>query len=543
MLLRNLKIASRANLCFASFTVLLVVVGGFCLDSLTGLRDIEQKIETGSLRSINITGKINAALISMRLETQRLITAKEPTDILETNKRLDAFREQLKEGLNDFAPLVDSEEAKTIWTPLRAAFEDYLRLQRQQQQMLNAGQVVEMVKFTAEQGVPVIGRAISKGLSELAAFNERFAAQQGEQAHAIYAQTRWALLIVIVAAVVYTLMLAWRFTRSLTQPIYQSVRVAKRIAKGDLSESILANGQDEATELLAALNTMQSDLRDTLALVAQASDHLAAAAEEMATVNRESSHGLQQQKDEINQVATAVNQMSITAEAVAGHAALASNATRTSNEAIQHGHERLGSAIASIRSLADNVQGTATQIFALSNQAQDISKVLEVIRAIAEQTNLLALNAAIEAARAGDQGRGFAVVADEVRALAHRTQESTQEIEHMIAGIQQGTSHAVSAMQTSSNQAQTTLIQADEAGHALQFITEAIAQIEGRNLQIASTSEAQAQAAREVDGNLASIRDLAYQSSNGAQQTATASQELSHLAISLNEIVRRFKLA
>ncbi|MNV05382.1 Methyl-accepting chemotaxis protein McpS [compost metagenome] len=542
MAMRNFKIASRSGFCFASFMILLVALGVFFLDRNTKLRDIEQNIETGSLRSVNVTGKINAALISMRLETQRLITAKDPTDIQETNKRLDAFRENLRQGLADFAILVDGEEAKAIFIPLNASFEDYLRLQRQQQQMLNAGQVAEMVKFTADQGIPVIGRAISKGLSDLAAFNERFAAQQGEEAHRVYAEARSVLFIAIAAAVVYTVLLAWIFTHSLTQPLYRCVGVAERISKGDLTEDIVVDGSDEATDLLASLKAMQSDLRDTLKIIATSSERLASAAEEMATINQESSRGLQQQNNEVDQAATAVNLMSVAVEDVARNAASASAAARASNESAQSGQERVEKTISSIRYLAENVQGTAVQILGLSNQAQDISKVLDVIRAIAEQTNLLALNAAIEAARAGEQGRGFAVVADEVRALAHRTQESTREIEQMIAGIQSGTADAVSAMQVSNGHTQTTLEQADEAGHSLRLITAAITQIDERNLQIATASEEQARVAREVDHNLMSIRDLASHSSDGANQTAIASQELSRLAIDLNQVVMRFKL-
>ena len=173
---------------------------------------------------------------------------------------------------------------------------------------------------------------------------------------------------------------------------------------------------------------------------------------------------------------------------------------------------------------------------------QGISKVLDVIRAIAEQTNLLALNAAIEAARAGDAGRGFAVVADEVRALAHRTQQSTQEIEQMIGGIQQGTNQAVDAMQHSSQRARATLEMARAAGKALDTITEAISHISERNLVIASASEEQAQVAREVDRNLVNIRDLAQQTAAGAHQTSAASQELSRLAVDLNGLVMRFRV-
>ena len=194
-----------------------------------------------------------------------------------------------------------------------------------------------------------------------------------------------------------------------------------------------------------------------------------------------------------------------------------------------------------IQTMTHDVQSTAQMIEGLAAQGRDIGKVLDVIRAIAEQTNLLALNAAIEAARAGEAGRGFAVVADEVRALAHRTQQSTREIEQMIGRVRGDTDSVVLSMHDNSQRVADTLTIAEQAGLALAEITRAMEQIHERNLVIASASEEQAQVAREVDRNLLNIRDLSLESADASTRTSATSQELSQLATGLQNLVVRFR--
>ncbi|WP_443200872.1 methyl-accepting chemotaxis protein [Pseudomonas sp. GM102] len=256
----------------------------------------------------------------------------------------------------------------------------------------------------------------------------------------------------------------------------------------------------------------------------------------------EASRGLIEQNDEVNQAATAMTEMSAAVDEVARNAEAASKTSRKTQEFTRTGIENLAQTLKAIEGLAGNVASTGEQVKALSTGAQGISKVVEVIRAIAEQTNLLALNAAIEAARAGEQGRGFAVVADEVRALAHRTQQSTQEIEQMIIAIQSDSAQAVSAMSTSTDMASNSIVVAQNADVSLRQIAEAITQINERNLLIATASEEQAQAAHEVDRNLTSIREFSTLCAAGASETAIACGEMSNLAINLNRLVGRFKI-
>ena len=346
----------------------------------------------------------------------------------------------------------------------------------------------------------------------------------------------------IVLAFIVAIIIGVLITRLITRPIAQAVQSAQRIAKGDLTQAIITERTDEAGQLLMALSDMQSGLKSTLMEIANASDQLASAAEELSAVTDESSRGLTRQNDEIQQAATAVNQMTAAVDEVASNAVSTSEASRQATTEAEDGREQVAQAVSGMRSMVVEINESTQSVESLANQVREIGNVIDVIRAIADQTNLLALNAAIEAARAGEQGRGFAVVADEVRALAHRTQVSTVDIEKMIGAVQVGADGAVAAMNKSLSWANNTQSLAQNAGEALQRITASVAKINERNLVIASASEEQAQVAREVDRNLLNIQDLSTQTAAGAHQTNASSQDLSRLATSFNVLVSKFQL-
>ena len=383
---------------------------------------------------------------------------------------------------------------------------------------------------------------MTQKIAALQDWNNDGAKRAGGFASSTYSLNISLLIGIAVLSSILTAVIAVLYTRSITAPLKQVLHVNQRIAEGDLRVEITPSGRDEVTDLMAATAQMQSTLRDTIRHIGDASTQLASAATQMNAVTEEASQSLQQQNGEVEQAATAVNEMTAAVEEVARNAAAASTAAQQSEQSTGVGAARVTQTVGAIQSLTATVSRTSDQVEGLAAQAQGIAKVVDVIRAIAEQTNLLALNAAIEAARAGEQGRGFAVVADEGRALAHRTQESTREIEQMIGGIQSGSEGAVEAMQRSRNEANSTLQIANEAGDALTEIARAITEINERNFMIATASEEQAQVARAVDQNLVSIRDLSTQTSAGANQTAVAAEEVSRLAVEMNRLVQRFQV-
>lgn len=321
-----------------------------------------------------------------------------------------------------------------------------------------------------------------------------------------------------------------------------AIGAAERIARGDLSERLQTDGSDEAARLLQALDRMQGDLRGTVCQVVTSAEQLASASAALSEVTAEASTGLQRQSSELDQAASAVTELTSAVEEVARNAASASEVSHSADQCSQQGRQSVSRTADAIEALSSDIQETAGALQVLAGRIGEIGGVLEVIRGVAEQTNLLALNAAIEAARAGDSGRGFAVVADEVRALAQRTGDSTRQIEAIIGAVQQSSQEALRSMCGSESRTHETLELARTAGAALDAIVEAIAQINERNLCIASATEQQSQVAREVDRNLLNIRDVALQASGGAALTQSSSRELAALAADLRGMVGRFKV-
>jgi methyl-accepting chemotaxis protein len=541
MSLRNLNISRRSALGFGLIGLIVLVSGLLSLNQMTQIRAEAEEVDNVWLPSIVALGDLNQNILRTRIYNFRLVTNRAPATLTETRTILDTLKAELQELEAKYQKTVVEPEEETLFQQYKAARAEYYATLTDVWQLESEGQVEAAVKVI-EQKMNGAASRLSETLRSLVEFNNKGSADSASKAAEVFVSAQIWTTAMIVFAALMTFILAWLFTRSIVQPLNQALGVAERVAAGDLTLQFTSEGSDEPARLLTALKAMQDSLRGTIQGISDSSNQLASAAEELNTVTEDSTRGLHQQNHEIEQAATAVNEMTAAVDEVARNAVATSEASRESDVTAQHGRQQVIKTVESIGLLAGDVTATSTQVEKLAGQVRDISKVLDVIRSVAEQTNLLALNAAIEAARAGDAGRGFAVVADEVRALAHRTQQSTQEIEQMIGDVHQGTNKAVQAMQTSNERARSTLEVARTAGEALDDIARAISQISERNLVIASASEEQAQVAREVDRNLVNIRDLSLQSSAGANQTSAASQELAGLAVNLNELVARFRI-
>lgn len=537
---RQMRIALRAGLGFSVVALLVFLLGAFALTRISAMQDEAEEVDQRLLPTIQLLGQVNQEFLMIRAGTLRLLIS-EPAERSRGAESLEALRKTLAQERQDLDRLIQNTEGKALLATFDQSLARYESFQRKIVELALQDRMEEAIEITRGE-LNEHARNTAQAVHDLIDLNRKAADAASDHALEVAASAFQGVVVAMILAFIATIILAMLLTRSIVQPLAEAVGVAEVIAGGDLTRHFQVVGSDEPARLLSALQAMQRSLRETIQGISDSSNQLASAAEELNVVTEDSTRGLHQQNHEIEQAATAVNEMTAAVDEVARNAVATSEASRESDETAQHGRQQVIRTVDSIGLLADDVTQTATEVERLAGQVRDISKVLDVIRSIAEQTNLLALNAAIEAARAGDAGRGFAVVADEVRALAHRTQQSTQEIEQMIGDVHQGTDKAVHAMQLSNERARTTLELARAAGEALDGIASAISQISERNLVIASASEEQAQVAREVDRNLVNIRDLSLQSSAGANQTSAASQELARLAIDLNNLVARFQV-
>ncbi|ALH99806.1 methyl-accepting chemotaxis protein II [Pseudomonas sp. FW306-02-F02-AA] len=374
--------------------------------------------------------------------------------------------------------------------------------------------------------------------------------QRVDQAYAAEDQSMQAELkknsVLIIAssalALLVGLIAAWVITRLIVAPLRSVILVAQKIAAGDLSATVQVTRRDEIGQLMQAMQQMGAGLSSIVSGLQAGIEQLANSAQSLSAVTEQTNLEVSSQKEETEQVATAMNQMTATVHDVARNAEEAALAAQTADGKVETGQQVVRQSMQRIEQLADSATSASSSIESLSAEIQNIGTVLSVIKSVAEQTNLLALNAAIEAARAGEQGRGFAVVADEVRALAKRTQQSTEEIERLVSALRSAAQASVQQIQSSGELVKLAVSDALQTESALGSIAAAVSLIQQMNQQIAAAAEQQSSVAEEINRSVTSIRASADQSSVAMQGNATSSIELAQLGVELKGMVGHFRL-
>ena len=354
--------------------------------------------------------------------------------------------------------------------------------------------------------------------------------------------TRTLLISVTLAALLLGALAAWWIARQIAVPLREALAVANRIAAGDLSENPAVERRDELGQLQQSMAQMIRNLRGLISGIGDSARQIASAAMQLSTVTEQTRAGVNNQKDETDQVATAMNEMLATAQEVARHAEQASIAASEADQQTHLGDKVVAQAVEQIGHLASEMALSSRAMLALQQESQQIGSVLDVIKSVSQQTNLLALNAAIEAARAGSAGEGFAVVADEVRSLALRTQESAEEIEGLILRLHTGTQQVADIMDSSRSLTDNSVSLTRDAGDALAAIARTVSVIQEMNPQIAAAAEEQSAVAEEINRSVLKVRDVSEQTATASEETAAASAQLSQLSLDLQTLVGKFRL-
>lgn len=373
-----------------------------------------------------------------------------------------------------------------------------------------------------------------------------FAAQPATPASTQPASGHW-LWWVVVAALVALAGYLIRYARSLRHEhrrVQNAVQAMVQVAEegGDLDTRLDDEGNDELATLGYAFNVFYAKMKGVITLIMATSESLATEGENMATHSAETRDRVLQQQANLAEVVTTISAINTTMDSVANNAGAAVNSANEASQQATEGSAVLAGTIESINTLASQVNGASETISALAQAIQNIESVLSVIDNISEQTNLLALNAAIEAARAGDSGRGFAVVAEEVRNLSLQIQAETEGISKSINALQNDAGRAVAEMQQGSEQARTTVEQADAANSALEAIMTAIATIRQMNHDIADSVETQSQQTAQLQTNISSVNQIAEETAAAATQNSQVSHELSLMAGQLKGLIQNVML-
>ncbi|WP_095145316.1 methyl-accepting chemotaxis protein [Pseudomonas sp. Irchel s3b6] len=534
---KSLRAQILALLSGSLFAMLLIALASFHFLS-SGVQNYRNLIE-GPLHTSQLIDEANLQFKAQVQEWKNvLLRGKQPADL---NKYWKQFEDRQGDVQNILGELT---RQPAIDTSLKARIE---RL-REEHRMLGMAYQKGRDAYLAAGGDPAVGdnavkgvdRATSEQMSELV---NALRKQGDEQSRLISASADRTVLagivVMLLSGLLIGLLSSWLVNRQLVEPIRRLIGYVAELSQGRFAERVASDRQDELGRLAVAANTLRDFLAETFGRLQRSASDLDSASGELNSIATLMSHGTSEQFSRTDQVATAMNEMSATAQEVARHAADAARAADDADQSAQQGEKVMHNTIHAITQMRGEIANTATVIRRLETDSGRIGKVLEVIRGIAEQTNLLALNAAIEAARAGEAGRGFAVVADEVRSLAQRTAASIIEINQIIQSVQMSAVDAAQAIESGQSRSEESVEQVTEAGAMLERITESVEAIRDMNRQIATAAEEQTSVAEDISRNLTEITSIASTNLDNVQRTEAASNNLRDLSGQLNAVTAR----
>lgn len=544
---RNMSIGQKLSSGFAVLALLVFVLAGFGISRLSYLNNNTQLIADNLVPSIRYASQMHVALLDARRAQLAMVIARTNNDSADITRRNDSVteaKERFAKAVADYGRLeFNATDEEQAYRALQSAGEAYFSAHDQLYQAVMQNDSARIGDYRDGLTRTTLEQA-TKLTMTLREINDRIGLAMEKNSDQAYQSAKQLSVAIGLVTLIFVVLVAWYLTQQIKQPVNKLLELVGKVAAGDLAAHLDLKwfNNDELGKLAKGFGEMQGNLRNLVSEVSGSVVQLSSAAEEISAVARQSASNMNNQQHELNQLATAMNEMQATVQEVSRNTSDAASAATQVSSSAELGANTVNDSIKRIEQVAGAIESTAVVIRQLGDDSRNIGMVLEVIRGIAEQTNLLALNAAIEAARAGEQGRGFAVVADEVRTLAKRTQDSTSQINTIIAELQQRAEQAGTTMQQSQEMMNSTVSTAREAGLSISEISNSVESISHMNIQIATATEEQGAVSEELNRNVVNISHASEEVAAGATQMAQACNDLNHLANQLQEMVRRFRV-
>ncbi|TBU82151.1 methyl-accepting chemotaxis protein [Pseudomonas daroniae] len=544
---RQLSIRTTLYLSYAILVALLLLVAGASLYQLAAAKDSFSRYINGIDHRAQLAGQLANAAKDRAIALRNLVLIVDHGERAGQRSAIEAANDQVTRQLDALA--LEIAQDKDVSSTARELFNNIQVIERRYEpiakniaDLVFAGQDATAIEMIARQCTPLL-RELTVAIDEYLGYTAKLAAERLEQNDASYRQQRTLLLGIALFSALLAIVLGHLITRRLLRALGAEPgdldRLAQQVAEGDLRQH---GGAQSSQGVLGSLRQMQRNLRDMAQRIDASSQSVAAASQEMAESSQLNTAGVAKAQQEIEQIVTAIHEMSATVQDVARNAEAAAQAAGEADTAAILGQDKTRHAVDLIGELAGVIDSSAEAMARLKQESGNIGSVLDVIKAVADQTNLLALNAAIEAARAGEAGRGFAVVADEVRGLAQRTQGATAEIENLIGNLQRIADETAQYMQHCQTSSQQSVAGVSEAGEAVVRIVGMIEQINGMNQQIAAAAEEQSTVAEQIGQSIVAVRDSSAQSAEAFAATQRESESLARTSEALRENIARFQL-
>jgi methyl-accepting chemotaxis protein len=537
LLKRSLRAQLLALLGGSLLLILLIALS--CFNSLSNDVQTYRGLLTGPIEAATLIEESNIEFKTQVQEWKNLlIRGQNPAEFDKHWGQFESQERKIQEDLGKLLKAVDFDQAlKTQVERLRT---EHQRLGTAYRKGRDAFVAANHDAKVGDAAVKGIDRASSEQMTALAA---QLHAMTIAEAKAIDNSADNTLLygslIMLISVAVISVVSLGLLNSLVLEPINRLLAYLEQLSRGKIGQRLHNQREDEIGRLADAANLLRDFLAQASHELQHSTQALDSASGNLNEISNLMTHGVREQFNRTDQVATAMQEMSATAQEVARHAVEAAHAADDADSSARQSDGVMQSTILTITNIRTEIANTAEVIRTLEADSGRIGKVLEVIRGIAEQTNLLALNAAIEAARAGDAGRGFAVVADEVRNLAKKTADSTAEINQIISTVQTGAVNAVRAIESGQNRSEEGVEQVTQAGAMLQRITGAVEAIRDMNRQIATAAEEQTAVAEDISQNLTEITAIANANHENVERTQAASNTLAELSNQLGKVNQR----